>query len=223
MGGWIALGSVLLVLLLILLIPVGVLLTLKDGQLGLRLKIWLFKLDMLKKKPEKPKKKPKKARKTQKEKPKPEKKTGGLDFKSLISEKGDLAELIDLVKAFISKALRGLRVNKLYVDLTLATGDAAKTAILYGQLCAILGMTLPYLYKWLRIKRDRWNILPDFAKDKHELALTLDVTLTIGRALAIGIAALRMVLKYYWPRRNRKAAEQANPETPESTDNAKAA
>ena len=138
MSGWAVFGIVLAVFVLIGCIPVGVDASYRENGLALRLKIGLFKLQVLPAKEKKKKPKPK-AKKPAANKPdaKPEKpkKQGSMPKLTL----SDILALADLACDTLGNLRRKLRVEVLVLHVTLDGSDPAKAAMLYGRVWAALG------------------------------------------------------------------------------------
>lgn len=136
------------------------------------------------KKNEKPQKeKKKKATQPAAEQKPKEKKKGGpwTDFLPFVRI------LWDLLTTFRHK----LRVNVLELNLVLGGGDPCDLAQNYGKTCAAMGNLWPRLEEFLVIKKRDVKIQCDFEADQTLVTARLDLTLTLGRLLA-------MVCKYGW-------------------------
>ncbi len=195
MGGWIALG----VLVLLCLIPLGVSVIYNtDGPLvrliagPVRLTLFPGKKKEPAKKKEKPKKKEKapKAQKPAQKKPEPSKKGGSfLDFLPL------LQVALDLLGDFRRK----LRVNRLELKLILAGGDPCDLALNYGKAWAAVGNLMPHLERLFVIKKRDIEVECDFESGETLIYLRLDLTITLGRLLGIvlwhGIRAMIEFIK----------------------------
>ena len=191
MGWWIALG----VLTLIAIFPVGVsALYDADGPrvylIAGPIRIRVFPT---KKKEKKDKPKKEKVKKTpapvRKEPPK-EKKGGSIQ---------DFLPIVDLVLDFLSDFQRKLRVNHLQLKLILGGSDPCDVAVNYGRGWAVLGNLMPLLENAFVIKKRDLEVECDFLADKTTIIARLDLTITIGRILALlvvrGVPILRELLK----------------------------
>ena len=125
------------------------------------------------------KKKPAQKKAEEPEKQPEEKKSGGpvTDFLPL------LKVALDLLNDFRRK----LRVNRLEVKLVMAGGDPCDLAINYGKAWAAIGNLMPRLEKVLVIKKRDIDVECDFVASKTTIYARLDLTITLGRILAIAV------------------------------------
>ena len=109
----------------------------------------------------------------------PEKKSGGpiTDFLPL------LKVALDLLNDFRRK----LRVNRLEVKLVMAGGDPCDLAMNYGKAWTAIGNLLPRLENVLVIKKRDIDVECDFVASKTTIYVRLDLTITLGRILAIAV------------------------------------
>ena len=181
MGWLIALG----ILILIGFIPVGVRVKYNsDGPL-VRLIVGPVKYTLVpgKKKEKKPKKKKKAKKKDELQTqpppaPKEKKKQTG----------GKLTDFIPLVKValdFLGDFIKRLKFNRLEVKLILAGDDPCDLAMNYGRAWAALGNLLPLIDNGLNIKKRNLEIECDFTADETLVIAGADVTITVGRTLAL--------------------------------------
>ena len=195
--GWL-IALVILVLLAVLPLGASVLYD-EDGPrvriLAGPLKIQIFPLKKKQKKEKSTKAKPQKAKKTaakgEKQKPFPNPKTGGswTDFLPLVQVGLDL----------LNDLRRKLRVNELRLHLTMAGDDPCDLAVGYGRMNASLVALIAQLERFLVIKKRDVHIDCDFCASETVILARLDLTITLGRILAIavryGIRGLTTFLK----------------------------
>ena len=190
MSGWAVFGIVLAVFVLIGCIPVGVDASYRENGLALRLKIGLFKLQVLPAKEKKKKPKPK-AKKPAANKPdaKPEKP----------KKQGSMPKLTlaDLACDTLGNLRRKLRVEVLVLHVTLDGSDPAKAAMLYGRVWAALGALTPKLEQLFVIKKRDIQPILDYNEKKMKLDAQLVLTITIGRAICLALRALVRFLKLW--------------------------
>ena len=181
MGWLIALG----ILILIGFIPVGVRVKYNsDGPL-VRLIVGPVKYTLVpgKKKEKKPKKEKKAKKKDELQTqpppaPKEKKKQTG----------GKLTDFIPLVKValdFLGDFIKRLKFNRLEVKLILAGDDPCDLAMNFGRAWAALGNLLPLMDNGLNIKKRNLEIECDFTADETLVIAGADVTITVGRTLAL--------------------------------------
>ncbi len=197
--------AVLLLVVLLLSIPVGADIEYTDkAYIRLRYGFISVPLDRIMKlagrKPKKPKKK-KKKKEPQKPKQKKKENTALTAIKKLLNEKG-LSGILSIIsrgaqvagdtsKYFIRHVkLRGMRVN-----ITVATGDAADTAIKYGYVCAAVYPALSIVLNTVKYDAYSVNITTDFDKDKCDIDCGARVTLVPWFAVFSGVKALVGIAK----------------------------
>ncbi len=124
----------------------------QTGPLALAVRYGWIKIRLLPRKP-KPSKKAAPAKpkpKAPPKKPKEKKaKEGGFSAKGL-----DIGDTACLALDLLIELRNRLKIHRLRADVMLATGDAAKTGVLLGQIAAISGMVLPFL--------EQNFVIPDF-------------------------------------------------------------
>ena len=95
---------------------------------------------------------------------------------------------------------RKLRVDQLKLHLTMAADDPCDLAVNYGRMNASLAGLLTQLERFLVIKKRDVHIDCDFAASETVILARLDLTITLGRILAIavvyGVRALITYLKF---------------------------
>lgn len=199
MGWLIALGIVTVLAVL----PLGIRIRYDcDGAVGKLiagpLRITLFPRPKKEKKEKKPgEKKPKK----QNPKPTPQtavkKKSGG----SLT----DFLPLVKLGLELLDRFRRKLRVDNLQLKLVLGGGDPCDLAVNYGKAWAALGNLLPNLERVLVIRKRDLNIECDFTADSTLVTFGIDITITLGRLIALAVVyGLRAVKEYLTISKKRK-------------------
>ena len=196
MSGWAVFGIVLAVFVLIGCIPVGVDASYRENELALRLKIWLFRVQVLPAKEKKKKPKPK-AKKPAAKKPdaKPEKPKKQVSMPKLTLS--DILALADLACDTLGNLRRKLRVEVLVLQVTLDGSDPAKAAILYGRVWAALGALTPKLEQLFVIKKRDIQPILDYNEKEMKLDAQLVLTITIGRAICLALRALVRFLKLW--------------------------
>ena len=184
---------ILAVLVLIGCIPVGVDAAYNESGVLLSAKIGFFRLQILPAKPKKPKK-------TKQEKPAvspapsaaPDAPTAETAPKKKLALPGGLngiLRLANLALSTLGDLRRKLRVEELTLHVTFAGDDPADAALHYGQAWAAVGALMPALDRLFVIKkRDICPIL-DYTREQMSVDAHLILTITIGRALALGLKA----------------------------------
>lgn len=204
MSGWVVLGIIVLVFVLIGCIPVGVDARYHENALALRLKIGLFKLQILPAKPKKKKAAPKKEKSAPKiAAAKPAKPKKQFQMPKLTLQ--DILALADLACDTLGNLRRKLRVEVLVLHVTLGGSDPAKAAILYGRAWALIGMLNPKLEQLFVIKKRDIQPVLDYNEKEMKVDAHLALTITIGRAVSLAARAGVRFLKLWL---NKKKAVQ---------------
>ena len=204
MSGWLVVGLILAVFVLIGLIPVGVDASYRENELALGLKIGFARVQVLPAKPKKkaaPKKKKPAKTKTAAAKPAKPKKQIQLPKLTL----SDILALADLACDTLGNLRRKLRVEVLVLHVTLDGSDPAKAAMLYGRAWAMIGALTPKLEQLFVIKKRDIQPILDYNEKEMKLDAHLALTITIGRALALAVRAGVRFLKLWL---NKKKAVQ---------------
>lgn len=185
-----------LILFLLAILPVGISAIYNTYGPLVRLIVGPVKVTLYpskKEKKEKDKPSAKEAKKKQKApsaKTKSKEKKGGsfLDFLPLVQT------ILDFLSAFRGK----LRVNRLEMKLIMASDDPCDLAVNYGKAWAALGNLMPHLERLFVIKKRDLEVECDFTAEKTLIFARLDLTITVGRLLAItvvyGLRGLRQYL-----------------------------
>ena len=204
MSGWVVLGIVLAVFVLIGCIPVGVDARYHENALALRLKIGFFTMQVLPAKPKKKKAAPKKEKSAPKNAAaKPAKPKKQFQMPKLTLQ--DILALADLACDTLGNLRRKLRVEVLVLHVTLGGSDPAKAAILYGRAWALIGMLNPKLEQLFVIKKRDIQPVLDYNEKEMKVDAHLALTITIGRAISLAGRAGVRFLKLWL---NKKKAVQ---------------
>ena len=148
-------------------------------------------------KPEKPKQEePKPPQPPKEEAPKPKEKGGrALDFLPLVKT------ALDLLGDFRRK----LRVKNLELKLILAGNDPCDLAVNYGRANAAMGNLLPQLERLFVIKKRDIQVECDFTASETLVIARLDMTITLGRLLSLGVRyGLRALKEFLTIKKKRK-------------------
>ncbi len=194
MTGWLI---ALAILFLLAILPLGVLVKYNaDGPLvriiagPLRITVFPRKEKEKKTKPKKEKKN-KGSQKQQKASPKDKKEKGG----SLL----DFLPLVKIALDLLGDFRRKLRINRLELKLIMAGDDPCDLVLNYGKAWAALGNLFPLLERAFVIKKRNVEVECDFTVSETTVLARLDITITLGRLLALvvrhGIPGLLELLK----------------------------
>lgn len=191
---------------------------------------WLFikfRLYPMAKKEKAPKKKKEEAPKQEeetppeeekKEEPKPAKKKDNF-LKTFYEAEGFEGVLTILKKAtaylktFAGNLIYGVVVDEFYLDMRCVKGDAAATAIYYGEVCTAVFPMLASLASRCRLKKYDVNIYPDYLARYSDASFLLRFHITplyyIGVVLALGIKMLfGVLLKLLLPKKKKQEAQE---------------
>lgn len=121
---------------------------------------------------------------------------------------------LEMIKDFVESAsppikrlFKKIKVRDLYIDYVVGSDDAAKTAIKYGSLCAVVYSALKWLTLYFDVKAKEVNIEADFKAPKDDIFVYTKVKMRISTALGcvlwLAVRVLKTYLKY-----NRNAKPQ---------------
>lgn len=99
----------------------------------------------------------------------------------------DFLPLVDHVLEFLKRLKRKLRVDRLELKLILAGDDPCDLAVNYGKTWAAVGGLFPILEQHLVIKKRDVEVECDFTSDETKVSARVDITITVGRILCLGI------------------------------------
>ena len=119
---------------------------------------------------------------------------------------GNLLDFLPLVKvAFLGDFRRKLRLNNLELKLIMAGGDPANLAINYGRAWAAVGNLMPQLDRLFVIKKRDIEVECDFTGSETLVIARLDLTITLGRILALAVVyAIRALKEFLNIKKKRK-------------------
>ena len=196
MTGWlIACG----ILFLLAILPLGVNAKYDASGVAVRLIAGPARITIVPGKKKDPKEKTKKEKKAEakgEKKPAEKKEAGGpiTDFLPL------LQIALDLLNDFRRK----LRVDRLEARIILAGDDPCDLAVNYGRAWAALGNLWPRLERFLVIKKRDVEIECDFTADTTVITARIDLTITLGRLLALGAVYGFKAIKEYLHIKNKR-------------------
>ena len=220
MTALIIVGAIVLFFSGILLLPVSVTLTLREsldvklGLLGLRYRLYPQKKkvkakDYSLKSLKKQAKKQQKRQKHQKEHAAPD----APAQKAPLTER--LATLRVLLSALFQKTGKHLKLKTARLHIRVATGDAAKTALLYGAASGALASTLAVLDRFTKLrpgKKHSVSLVADYLAEKP----SADVKIVFSMNLLGGLSTLfSMVFAYLRHKHRKKSAQKKKSRTAE--------
>ena len=183
MIGWLI---ALAIIVLLAVLPLGVSAIYDTGGPKVRLILGPYKLILF------PKDKKEKIAKEKQPKPKGTKKTKTKQTPEKKETNGgnisDFFPLVDALLDFLGDFFcRKLRVNRLDLNLVLAGEDPCDLAVNYGRAWAALGNLVPVLERFFVIKKRDMQVQCDFTAEKTVIYARLDLSITVGRLLSLGV------------------------------------
>lgn len=98
---------------------------------------------------------------------------------------GDYLPLLRLGLDLFGDLRRKIRMDRLELHLLLAGGDPCDLAVNYGRTWAAVGTLLPQLERLFVIRKRDVQVQCDFAGTRSSVTAGVDVTITLGRLLAL--------------------------------------
>ena len=120
---------------------------------------------------------------------------------------GSIAEFRPFVKLaleFLGDFRRKLRIHNLYLRLILGGGDPYELAVNYGRAWAAMGNLLPQMDRLFLIKKRDVEVECDFTAPETKVIVQADITITLGRLLALAVVYGIRAVKEYLTMKNRK-------------------
>ena len=197
--GWIILGVIVLVIALILWFPVRIGLAYGEEGFSCWLKILFWKIPFFPRKNEgekeltprqkrrearkKARREKKKAKAKEKEDAKPAKPPKEKKKKT-IQEWAELILLIAQSGGKLTKRFwKGFRVNDLSLQMAVAGGDAAETAITYGKINAAVYSSYALAERVVTLRRTHIQIVPDFLSEESRMEVSGELFFRVGTLL----------------------------------------
>lgn len=135
----------------------------------------------------------------------PEKKGGKLK---------DFLPFVRLGLNFLGDFRRKLRVNYCKLRLVLAGDDPCDLALNYGRTWAALGNLQPQLERFFVVKKRDLQVACDFTATETLVNARLDITITLGRLLALAaVYGVRAVKLFFQMKKTKKAVQNNESET----------
>lgn len=166
---WVFLIIVALVLLL-LLVRIKFLVSYDASGFAAMLKILFYKMKI----PPEKKSKPKPVKKEQEEKKKG-------------APMSELKDVIGIGFKMLGKVLRTIRVDRLNAEVTIASDDAFKTAMMFGATAAGCGILIPPIENNFNIKKKSINVNADFDAKETLVSFDAKVSVAIWQILLLGV------------------------------------
>ena len=183
------------VLILLALLPLGVSARYDESGAAVRViagPVFITLFPQKKKKPKQQKK-----RSPEKKPEKPEKKRASAPNGKKGGSWPDFLPLVHTALDFLGEFRRKLRVRRLELKLILAGDDPADLGQNYGRACAAMGNLWPRLERLFVIKKRDVQVECDFTADKTAVFACVDITITLGRLIALAVKYGVRILKQY--------------------------
>ena len=196
--GW---ASALAVIVLLAILPLGVSARYDEAGPVIRLILGPVRLQVF---PGRKKNPPREKKPKQKKKPaQTQTKSGKTQSKG-----GKLSDFLPIVQTlldFLWDFRRKIRVDVLELKLTMAGDDPCDLAVNYGRTWAALGNLEPQLDRLFIIKKKDMQVQCDFEADDTRILARLDLTITLGRILALAVVyAIRALKEFLNIKKKRK-------------------
>ncbi len=120
---------------------------------------------------------------------------------------GSLTDFFPLIRTaldLLGDLRRKLRMDDLYLRLILGGSDPCDLAVNYGKTWAAVGNLMPVLERIFVIRRRDVEVECDFTASDTKIIARLDITITLGRLLALAVVYGIRALKEYIILRNKR-------------------
>ncbi len=186
---------ILVVLLAICWIPTGIWIQYIDGNLTMKAVVGGFKIPLYQEgEPPKPKKVKKRKKPAKPKKAKAKRPKLNLSLREIL-------DILGVLRDFSQRTGRQLYAEKLEIAVNCGGSDAARTAIGYGKICAILAGLEPLLDRIFRVRHKNIQANLDFSAEKVTVTGLLDLRLRIGSAVYLAVYMLRHGVKFLTKRK----------------------
>ena len=99
-------------------------------------------------------------------------------------------EMAALAGKTIGRLLQSITVNRLDLQMRIATDDPATTAQRYGQVCSVLFPAVAMMQRWVRIRHRHLRVEPNFLLDTSAVRLDMRLQVSLWRLLGAALALL---------------------------------
>lgn len=101
-----------------------------------------------------------------------------------------IGEIAALAGKTVGRLLRSITVNRLDLQMRIATDDVATTAQRYGQVCSVLYPALALIERWVRIRRRHLRVEPNFLVEDSAARFDIRLQVSLWRLLGAALALL---------------------------------
>ncbi len=114
-----------------------------------------------------------------------------------------------IVLDLLSDVRRKIRVDLLILKVVLAGDDPCDLALRYGKACASVANFMPHIENLFTVKKRDVDVECDFTADKTRIYARLDVSITVGRIVGLGVRyGLRLLRQYFKMNNQRKGGAE---------------
>mgnify|MGYP002521136116 FL=1 len=207
--GWIIVGAIFVVILLLTFGKVTIIFDYKDDLI---LKVKYLFIPIVKIPADKPKKE-KKPKKPKKSKKKPEAENPE-EAKEKPKKKPALEDILEVAKLAVNSVGKPLKkiikrtiIDHLSIDISVGGEDAAKTAISFGATNFAVGSALGWLDTFFTLKKpDCINITADFASEETKIDCYCEIKLVLAAGIAFLFTFLGRAIKYFFTHDRARAS-----------------
>lgn len=101
-----------------------------------------------------------------------------------------IGEVAALAGKTVGRLLRSITVNRLDLQMRIATDDVATTAQRYGQVCSVLYPALALIERWVHIRRRHLRVEPNFLVEDSAARFDIRLQVSLWRLLGAALALL---------------------------------
>ena len=107
----------------------------------------------------------------------------------------DYLEMLPAIKKVLGRLRRRLLIKTLIVHLIIAGDDPSKTAMIFGAANAGIGVMVPALEKFFRIRRRDFRTSADFDRAEPYIYIKAAISLAVWEAIYIVFAIIPVLVK----------------------------
>ncbi len=108
----------------------------------------------------------------------------------------ELFEILKLILTRFKKLLKKVRFKVLLLDLSIASEDAANTAILYGRICTLIYPLISMLSVSSGFSADKISVKTDFLSEDIKLELSSVAKIRISSLLIFAVSTALLVVRF---------------------------
>ena len=119
-----------------------------------------------------------------------------------------VGEVAVLAGKTVGRLLRSITVNRLDLQMRIATDDVATTAQRYGQVCSVLYPALALIERWVRIRRRNLRVEPNFLVEESAVRFDIRLQVSLWRLLGAAVSLLWgfLMLKEDTPQKSKEVS-----------------